>query len=183
MHEGMREEPRKLYLYQISIMMLFISAPIWPPAFSWHSCFLENHLPRDLLLPLVRDLDVLTTKLSASQILPCSDSTRFILVLHKRNPPTPRHHTDLTKALETAEEIRESDSIAVVGQVLDEENFVGGQVLVGNNSGRGRTGWLETSASCCLRWAARLLSTWSGAFEPLLLCFEGFLLVCSMVRS
>ena len=140
-----------------------------------------EHLLRACLLPLVRDLDVLSAKLSASQVLPGSNGPRFVLVLHERNSPTTRHHTDLAEALETTEEICESDSIAVVGKILDEENLVGGQVLVGDDSGGGGTGWFETSASCCLRWTAGLLAAWRGALEALLLGLEGLLLVCSVV--
>lgn len=102
------------------------------------------------LLPLVRDLDVLSPKLSASQVLPGGNSTGFVLVLDECNSPTTRHHTDLAEALETAKEVCESDSIAVVGKVLYEENLVWGEVLVGDDSGRGGTSWLETCTSCCL---------------------------------
>lgn len=102
---------------------------------------LEGHL-----LPLVRDLYVLSAKLSASQVLPGGDGARFVLVLDERDSPTTRHHTDLAEALETTKEVGEGDSIAVVGKVLDKQDFIGWQVLVGNDRGGGGTGRLETSA-------------------------------------
>lgn len=102
------------------------------------------------LLPLVRDLYVLSAKLSASQVFPGGDSARFVLVLDERNSPTTRHHTDLAEALETTKEVGEGDSIAVVGKVLNEEDLIGWQVFVGNDRRGGGTSRLETSASRCL---------------------------------
>lgn len=77
------------------------------------------------LLPLVRDLYVLSAELSASQVFPGGDSPRFVLVLDERDSPTTRYHTDLAEALETTKEVGEGDSITVVGKVLDEEDLVG----------------------------------------------------------
>lgn len=132
------------------------------------------------LLSLVRDLHTLASvQLHASRILLRGDGTSLVLVLDERNAPTARDKTNLAEALETAKDVGEGRGVDIVGQVLDEEDLIGRQVLVWHNGGGGGAGWLEACASCRLCGTTTLFSSGGGALEALLFGLESLLLVCA----
>lgn len=75
-----------------------------------------------------------------------TDRTGLALVLDKGNPLATRHQTHLLEALEAAKHGREALLVGGVGQVTQEENLVGREILVGDDSRGGTAGGLETGA-------------------------------------
>lgn len=109
-----------------------------------------------------------------------TDGTGFVLVLHERNSLPSRNQAHFSEPFETAEDGRERLRIDVVGQISDEKDLVRREILVWDDSRRGRTGGFEASPARSFRWSAAvslLSSSWSFEF---LLCLEGFLCLSSL---
>jgi hypothetical protein len=137
-----------------------------------------------ILLPLVRDLHGLLAILErhARCVLLRRDGAHLCVILDERNAAATRHHADLAKAIEAVEDAREHVLVVVVGQVLDEQNAVGRQVLVGHNGRGGLACCLETGAARILGRTGGNLGRRAGKrpLETLLLLdrLQSLLLVC-----
>lgn len=101
-----------------------------------------------------------------------TDSTRLALVLDERNTLSARHQSDFLETLESAEDGRQTLLARVVGELPQEEDLIGRQVLVWHDSGRSTGGRLEAGSLGCLGWARSVSSGSGGALESLL-GFEG----------
>lgn len=132
------------------------------------------------LLPLVCNLDALASiKLQTSSVLLGTDRTRLILVLDEGNPTSTRHKTHFAEALEAAEHAGERLHICVLGKILNEQDLVGREVLVGHNGSRTGPSSLETCTARCFCGAGATALVGSGALETLLFGFKSFLAFCS----
>lgn len=147
-----------------------------------NSPFIPN-LTRYALLSLVGNLHDLLAVLQshAGRVLLGGDSTGLGVVLDESNTAATRHSTDFAEALEAGEDGSEVVLAKVVGQVLNEKDAVGRQVLVGHNSSWSLAGSLEAGAALVLGRARIGGGTLKRALEAVLLFgdFEGSLLVCN----
>lgn len=174
-------------LYGVGIMMSFTPMRTLACLYYKNIAYVVHELSsrwNTALLPLVCDLDVLSAiQLHASRVLLGTDGTRLVLVLHKRNTSSSGYQTNFAEALEMTKDIGKSLDIAVVGEILNEQNLVRREVFVGYDGGGGRPSGFETGASCGFRRTPSLVAAWSGTLETLLLGFQGLLLIYERVKN
>lgn len=75
-----------------------------------------------------------------------TDSARLVLVLDERNSLSARHQSDLLESLEASKNSSKTLLVRRVGEVPQEQNLVGREILVRDDSRRRTAGGLETSS-------------------------------------
>lgn len=142
-----------------------------------------SHSQTGHLLPLIRDLHCLLAALErhSCRVLLGRYGALLGFVLDEGDPLPAGHQTHLAETVEAAENLRKRIHGEVVGEVLNEENLVRRQVLVGNNRGGGRSGGLESSAARGLRGSGGEVWGCSGSTGDWPL--ETLLLFCGFERS
>lgn len=100
-----------------------------------------------------------------------ADCSSLGLVFDESNSLATGHQSDFLESFEPAKDSRQTFLCCVVRQFPQEQNLVGWEVLVGNDSGGSSSGGLETGTFGGLGWACGFDSG-SGTLE-FLLCLEG----------
>lgn len=144
---------------------------------------LKPREPQRYLLPLERNtngLALLSHGHSCSSLFR-GDSARLVLVLDECNALAARHQSDFLESFEPTEDCRETLLACVVGQLPQEQNLVGREVLVRDDSSRSTGRRLEPSALGGLCRACAV-GTSGGALE-FLLGFEGIVGLLALCKK
>jgi hypothetical protein len=145
---------------------------------------LKPREPRAYLLPLERNTNglALLSHGHTCRSLLRANGTGLGLVFDECNTLATRDQSDFLESFETTKDRRETLLTGVVGKIPEEQDLVGRQILVGDDSSCSTGCGLETGALGSLCWACVVGGSDGGALE-LFLGFEGVMGLLTLCKK